>query len=281
MKWVHKIIIGGVAIICTISDAMSAAWTLTAGQEKMIYQLLTYYTDSYYDTEGEEQSRDSFKKITFYNQYEYGWDDDTTIGWKLGLHYQEDVTEVTIADTTPITIDEKGYGLAFDMFVRQRLYQDKHHTIAVQPLLHIPTVSYLSTGRMHEGSWAVEGRVLHGYTHNLGGYDIFAGTEIATRLYTEVQDTAQHVDVTIGMHLNRKNMIIAQLFNSWNERSLASLSVFPTVTTDATYDLTKAQLSYVRRITDDMQLSLGGFYNIAGHNTGGGGGMSLSLWQAF
>jgi hypothetical protein len=114
-------IYGVVALICLFPEiCLAAAWTLKPGQWE-IYREITYYsTDEFWDNRGQSLPQDRYTKVEFANRFEYGVQQDLTIG--------ADIRFAAVQSTSFINANTQLTGWNFGisdprLYARQRLHQ--------------------------------------------------------------------------------------------------------------------------------------------------------------
>lgn len=277
MNYTARRYLGSVFIVSAFlfisHKASSAAWTLPEQAQQAIHSVHSYFMHHYFDSESERKDRDLFYKLEYSVLYEKGYNPQTTIGIKHYLQY--------IHDKSPSLSPQLLMASSADIFLRRRLYQNKSHAVSFQPLITLPALYSHTHYAIDRSYMAVEARMLHVYSFQLNSYDSYINTELAYRYHPYTSLGSMQLDMTLGIHLSSRHMLLAQSFSSFDtqpEHFIVSLSDSDAPTD---YDLHKLQLSYVFPITSSSRAQLGGFVHAYGRNTGGGGGLVFSLWKPF
>ena len=119
----------------------------------------------------------------------------------------------------------------------------------------------------------VEARLLYGTGFRLLGRDGFADIEAAQRWITRPRPDETVLDITAGLWIGTKTMVMLQNFNT-----ISAGDAVPPYTYFRTH---KIELSLVRNVTRHWSVQIGGFISPAGQNSLVEQGASLALWRNF
>lgn len=265
--------------LCAIMTPLpaSAAWLRAKGEWFTAQTLYAYQTDEFFDVNGQRQSQPEFRKYEWNAYMEYGWSKNTTIGANLFLHQLEN--ETATSNT------ERNIGLAdSEFFFRRNLWSgtigDLPTRLSIQPLIKLPS-AYLDGGNPRSGTdnFDAELRLQYGVSFPALNRWHFSTTDIAYRKrFGEWRDQLK-VDTTLGLSITDNWTVLGQL----NVIQRVEGSSFP-ASSSATvndYDLTKAQLSVVRKLNDETRVQFGAYRHLYARNTGGGEGLLFSIWREF
>lgn len=273
--------------LCAVPlSGTQAAWTLDEGKWFAADSVSYYNTDHFIDDSGQHNRQPRFSKWEWNGYYEYGWQDDLTVGANLFLHrLSADYTRYTPTSPTATHGTDANYGLAdTEFFVRQRLWQGKwmgnDAVLSLQPLVKLP--SWYSEGgnpRSGTDNFDTELRLRGGYNFALLDRTHFATLDLAYRKrFGEWRDQFKS-DVTLGFQLNDAFTLLLQSFITQRLEGTARDTFVSGVVND--YDLMKAQASLVYRLTPATRIQIGGFTHAYARNTGDGEGVLFSLWRDF
>lgn len=119
----------------------------------------------------------------------------------------------------------------------------------------------------------VEARLLYGTSFKLFHLDGFADIEAAQRWVTHPRPDETALDLTAGLWLGTKTMVMLQNFNV-----ISGGDAGPPYTYFRTH---KIEVSVVRHLWRSWSVQLGGFISPAGQNSLVEQGASLALWRRF
>lgn len=264
----------------------SAAWTREQGAWFTAQSFSSYRTNRFITVDDRRIAQPTFIKREWNSYAEYGWRDDTTLGFNLFLHRLEsDRGQYNPILSRMEIIRDDNYGLAdSEVFIRQKLWQGTvfgHDArLAVQPLLKLPSL-YLEGGPPRSGTDTFDGelRLQGGMTFPLLARHHFAAMDIAYRKRGGNWRDQIKADTTLGLQLSDDFMFLSQLHVT--KRAQGTSHAANTSDTVNDYDLWKAQLSLVYRLNATTRLQMGGFRHIHARNTGDGDGIVFSIWREF
>jgi hypothetical protein len=174
----------------------------------------------------------------------------------------------TWADETPV----RARDASFEGGVRYRI-TDRIGVLSLQSSYKEAGPFDLSNSIGLDPARIVEARVLYGTNFKLWGRDCFADIEAAQRWVTHPRPDETVLDLTAGVWLGGKTMIMLQNFNVVSGGD----AEFP-----YTYFRThKVELSVVRHLWGNWSVQLGGFVSPLGQNSLVEQGASLALWDRF
>lgn len=275
-----------VLLLATLPFDAQAAWTQDKGKWFAANTVSHYNTNRFVDESGQRNRQPRFSKWEWNGYYEYGWQEDLTIGANLFLHrLSADYAHYTPSSPTAANGTEVNYGLAdTEFFFRQRLWQGQwignDAVLSVQPLIKLP--SWYNQGGNPRGgtdNFDTELRLRGGYNFSLFERTHFALLDLAYRKrFGEWRDQLKS-DMTLGFQLNDSFTLLVQNFITQRLEGTARDTSVSGAVND--YDLLKAQVSLVYRLTPATRIQIGGFTHARARNTGDGEGVLLSLWREF
>ena len=253
------------------SHAFAAAWTQEAGHSQFIYSHPYYNAGSFFDAGGHRQPQGTFVKHEENLYAEYGLRDGLTVGGSLSFNELRQKTPTGSITATGFTDPE--------LFIRKRLWRNDHSVFSLQPLVKVPLPhgdGALSLGTEQPDA---ELRALYGYGVEAGGLQHFADVEAAYRVRGGAPSDELHLDATLGLRPRPDILVLGQAFSTFSVNAPTNPALNLASCSD--YDLVKLQLSAVKTFHERYAVQAGVFDNIAGKNTGAGGGAMISLWVSF
>jgi hypothetical protein len=124
-----------------------------------------------------------------------------------------------------------------------------------------------------ESARQFEIRALYGTNFDLFGKTAFADLELGQRFIAGARPGETPIDVSVGLHITRHTMILAQSFNV-----IAGGDSKPPY---GYYRSHKVQLSVVQHLWKHLSLQVGGFVSPLGQNALKEQGLSIALWDSF
>jgi hypothetical protein len=178
------------------------------------------------------------------------------------------MANATWANETPV----RARDASFEGGVRYRI-TDRIGVLSLQSSYKEAGPFDLSNSIGLDAARIVEARLLYGTNFKLFGRDGFADIEAAQRWVTHPRPDEAVLDLTAGVWLGSKTMVMLQNFNVISGGD----AEFP-----YTYFRThKIELSVVRRLWGRWSVQLGGFVSPFGQNSLVEQGASLALWTRF
>jgi protein XagA len=250
--------------------ALAGAWTLPADDWQLITTGNYYTSDTYVNPQGDSQSQPRYSKWELSPYFEYGLEEDLTLGASAAL--------VTVKGFNPNTgTRDENTGLAdLAFFARQRLWQDDHSVLSLQPWFKFPS-QYSEDRLPRSGSeeYEAELRLLGGTSFEYYGQQHFANLETAYRRRFGDPDDQLLIDATLGMRLDERWTVMPQIFTT---TGLSGAGGGFTQSGADDYHLVKGQLSAVYDLDDTFSLQGGYYRDLRARNTGEGDGFLFSLW---
>ena len=166
--------------------------------------------------------------------------------------------------------------------LRYRLSPPETQTVwSVQGLVKLPVTSSSGTPELGNDQTDVEARLLVGRGFSVGTSSGFWNIEGAYRFRSEAPADEIRLDATLGYNLSPRWLVLGQIFTIRGLRNGSPIEVRGNPTIDPNFDLYKAQLSVVYRVGPMLRVQAGYLHDLAGRNTGAGGGVLLSFWLSF
>lgn len=268
-------VFGGIAIpgflvfwvVVALGPSASAAWTEARGHGLAISTFSFYLADRQFDLKGRGSRRPPYRQEEARLYLVYGLRDWVTLGVDTAVRRARD--RAPSSEDEPINWHDGAF------FARVRLRQWERSVLSVQPLVRVPGPNAVRgmLGRETDAPEA-ELRLLYGRSFTLFGRDGFGVAEAAYRRRFGPATDQARFDVTLGLRPFRRFLVLAQSFNTIS----TGLSGEPGA---PDYDIYKAQVSFVRDLTDRLAVQLGGYVEYAGRNVGAGQAGFLALWFRF
>jgi hypothetical protein len=203
-----------------------------------------------------------YNKFEFQGLFEYGVSDRFTAIVGPGLQHI-DIAAPTSARRTGLGYTELGG--------RYRFAAGSNWVASGQAIVRVP-------GTFDTGNPAAVGyngieydlRGLLGYSFAIGGWPAFLDLQVAQRFRTNGPPDEFRADLTLGVQVRPRWLVLAQMFNVVSEGSRQPL--FPS------YDYTKIQLGVVHNLTQQWALHAGAFTTITGRSALQENGLVVGLW---
>ena len=252
-------------------SAQAGAWLQEEDQGEINLNYSYFSSDESFDASGNKQNGNFFSKNELNPYFEYGVDEDLTIGGSLS--FQSIATLSAVTDTDNLTFSY------FDIFARTYLVENDDFVISIEPRAHVPVNSDAALNP--EGDDIIpELKLAFGAPFQL--FDQYSFIDIAGTYRLRDEDTLNNelkdmikLEGTIGLKLEKDIMLLGQVFH---EQSLGRKTAD---NTPGNYDLTKLQASVAYDYWETVFIQLGAFSHVDGVNTSAGEGALFSLWWKF
>lgn len=255
-----RVVRGGVLILAMLLAATAAhagAWTLGEGH----WQVFTATTESSaaasFDAHGRPDTPTGFSKLLVQNCLEYGVTGYLTLFATPGYAMAHAQPFAAVSSTSI----EAGARLLLDGRDGKLSLQGSYKTAGA---FDLSVSANRASGRQ------IELRLLYGTSFKLLGRDGFADLQVAQRWITQPRPNETPVDLTLGLWLNKRWMVMAQSFNI-----VSAGDAKPPYTY---YRSHKLELSLVQKLSRHWSLQVGAFYSPAGQNALVEHGVQVSLW---
>lgn len=250
------------ALLLPVGPALAGAWPQAAGTMEVIAGASYSESDSGFD--GRVGGPDpKFRKLEISPLVSWGLDGATTLGFQPSWQSLK-------ADNAGGGSD-KGAGLADAEFaIRRTLWQEGADIVAVQPLIRVP-LGYDRGDQPPLGSGRVDAEMRALYGHGFDGG--FFDAQVGYRTRGGPAADEMRLDLSLGWRPDADWLLLAQSFNA--------VSVGTPGAGYGDVRRYKAQLSAVRRLTDDVSLQVGLSKAIGGRNAGGERMALVALWWTF
>jgi hypothetical protein len=255
------------AVSCV--QAHAGAWTLKKHHWQIISDFEVARASFGYDAHARPHAPIKFDKTYSRTFAEWGWNDRLTL--VVAPEYSTAVSAWN--GGAPVTAIDMG----LEGGARYRL-SDAFGVLSLQATLkyagpfdlsHGPIQKYDSNGR--GATRSEEARLLYGTSYKLFGRDGFVDAEAAERFITAPRPNETAIDLTAGLWLGSKTMVMAQSFNTISGGDAQAPFTY--------FRENKLELSVVRCLTERWSVQLGVYAAPAGQNTVAEQGIALSIWS--
>lgn len=241
--------------------ARAGAWTQERGQWQLISTIGISQSARSFDSHGAAIVPDASRREMAQTYTQYGWRDGITFFAQ---------TDTVYARTQTGSGVDNGLGGG----VRLRLFHDDNSVVSVEiggrsAGAYNFSVSASSDQPGDDG----EVRLLYGTGFAWRGMNAFADAEIGRRFMAGTRPGEMPIDLTAGLWLDAKTMVMLQSFNLVEQgKAVPPYSYFRSH---------KIQLSAVRSLSARYQLQLGAYFSPGGQTALDEQGLCLSLWTRF
>lgn len=263
-----------IVVLCIPNFAHAGPWLQKEGEGEVNLNYSFFYSDKSYDNNGKKVAATAFVKHEFNPYFEYGVDDDLTIGGALSFQALTNDGSTILNPASVQKFDELQLSY-FDIFARTPIFEGEEYIFSLQPGFRYPINSDASINP--EGSDIIpEIKILGGYGFKLfDQYSYVDGS--ANYRYRDINDLKDMLKLegTIGLKLHKNYLLIGQAFyeKSLNRQRADMRS--------GNYDATKLQLSLAYDYWETVFMQAGYYKTIDGVNTSYGDGVIFSIWYKF
>jgi protein XagA len=266
-----------VAVLILCSGRVNAgAWTPERGHGQIIFTSSFFQTGNSFGASGGSQPfgyNGKFRQINFNPYFEY----------ELARRYT-----LIVNANAPLLKFWNSYGASssaglgdMEVGIKRRL-NSVESPWAVSGQLSVMFPAYSARRNPAPGNHQedIETRLSIGHGRAWSGHQIFWDAEAAYRYRYGPPADQFRADLTGGLNLNRRLMLMTQLFAI---KSLLNGSAFSTTNPNAQsdFDLYKGQVSLVTSVTRGLRIQVGWNDAFSGRNTGGGHTAILAVWKTF
>jgi hypothetical protein len=266
-----KFVLSGILLLsgAALTDgARAAAWTVPRGHWQSFTSAIYSNASRSYDSSGNANWPETFQRILFTTDTEYGLTNRAT------LFVRTETAYVHVHDAvTPSTT-------AFDNAVEG----GARWRIARGVLADYDVLSVEASGRKagafnfaysadaHNGGEDAGFRLLYGRGFRLGKRAGFVDLQAGYRFLSAPRPDQTVIDLTAGLWLNRRWMVMTQSFNVVSSAAAPPYRFFRTH---------KVEGSMVWKMTPGLSLQAGAFFSPMGINALDERGVQISLWAEF
>jgi hypothetical protein len=263
-----------IVLVCAIlflpNAAHAAAWTQPRGTWQTISGVILSDADTSFDAGGNARTPTLFERVLVTTDTEYGLTNRLTLLMRTETAYVHSRDGASPA----FTVTDN----AFEGGARFRLLRGlgilaKDDVLSVEVSARkAGAFNFAYSANATAGGEDAGLRLLYGSGFRLGGHSGFVNLEAGERWLSRPRPDQSILDLTAGLWLNRRWMVMAQSFNLVSGPATAPYVPFRTH---------KLEVSAVWQISRRFTLQAGAFFSPAGQNALDERGICLSLWSDF
>jgi hypothetical protein len=247
------------------TTAFAGAWTLEPGTGQLILTNTAMTATSLFSTGYALQPTPRYNKDEAQALIEYG-----VTNWFTAI-FTPSLQHVDIA--APFSAERSGLGYT-DFGGRARIWSDTSWVASAQVTFRIPgTYEYTNPAAIGYTDPEVDLRGLVGYSFKAWTLPSFVDVEIAQRFRIGGPPDEFRTDITLGVNVTDKWLLLAQSFNVTSEG--AGTWGF------GSFGYYKLQLSAVYAVTKSVSVQLGGYSTYWGRNALQENGLVVGAWYKF
>ncbi len=251
-------------------SVMAAAWTQPRGTWQMISGVILSDADTSFDAGGHAVTPTLFDRVLLTTDTEYGLTNRLTLLARTETAYVRTRNGASPAITATDNAFEGG---ARFRLLRGLSILAKDDVLSVEVSARkAGAFNFAYSANATAGGEDAGVRLLYGSGFRLGGHPGFVNLEAGERWLSRPRPDQSILDLTAGLWLNRRWMVMAQSFNLVSGPATAPYVPFRTH---------KLELSAVWRMSRRLTLQAGAFFSPAGRNALDERGLCLSLWSDF
>jgi len=246
--------------------AHAAAWTVPKGRWQSFTGMIYSDASRAFDAHGDASWPETFRRILLTTDTEYG------LTGRLTLFVRTETAYVHVRDA--VTPSTTAYDNAVEAGARWRIARG---ILAAYDVLSLEVsgrkagaFNFAYSADAHAGGEDAGLRLLYGRGFRLGKRDGFLDIEAGYRFLSPPRPDQTAIDLTTGLWLDRRWMVMAQSFNLVGSAATPPYRFFR---------MHKLELSAVYRIGRGWALQAGGFLSPTGINALEERGVQVSLWN--
>jgi hypothetical protein len=258
-------VILAIGLMSYATTAFAGAWTLEEGTGQLIFTNTAMTATNLFSTGYALQPAPRYNKDEAQTLIEYG-----VTNWFTAI-FTPSLQHVDIA--APFSGERSGLGYT-DLGGRARIWSDASWVASAQVTFRIPgTYDNTNPAAIGYTDPEVDLRGLVGYSFKAGTLPSFVDVEVAQRFRIGGPPDEFRADITLGIHVTDKWLLLAQSFNVTSEG--AGTWGF------GSFGYYKLQLSAVYAVTTSVSLQLGGYSTYWGRNALQENGLVVGAWYKF
>jgi hypothetical protein len=252
-------------LISHATTALAGSWTLDEGTGQLIVTGTAMQASHFFSTGSDLQPIPHYNKDEAQALVEYG-----LTNWFTAM-FAPSLQHVDIA--APFSGERSGLGYT-DLGGRARIWSDASWVVSGQMLVRIPgTYDNTNPAAIGYTDPEVDIRGLVGYSFKAGTMPAFVDVEVAQRFRIGGPPDEFRTDVTFGVNVTDKWLLLAQSFNVTSEG--AGSWGF------GSFGYYKVQMSAVYAVTTKLSVQLGGYSTYWGRNALQENGLVTGVWYKF
>jgi hypothetical protein len=250
-----------VAVALWTAAAHAGAWTLPRGHWQVFTATTQSSAELSFDNKGRPDLPANFNKLLIQNCIEYG------LTGYLTLFATPDyvLARVQHAGGAATRVSDASFEAGARL-----LLDGRHGDLSLQGSYKTAGAFDLSVSANRASGRQIELRLLYGTSFKLLGRDGFLDVQAAQRWIASPRPDETPVDLTAGLWLNKRWMVMLQSFNI-----VSAGDAKPPYTY---YRSHKLEISLVQKLSRHWSLQVGAFYSPAGQNALVERGVQVSLW---
>jgi hypothetical protein len=258
-------VILAIGLMSYATTAFAGTWTLEEGSGQLIFTNTAMTATNLFSTGYALQPAPRYNKDEAQTLFEYG-----VTNWFTAI-FTPSLQHVDIA--APFSGERSGLGYT-DLGGRARIWSDTSWVASAQVTFRIPgTYDNTNPAAIGYTDPEVDLRGLVGYSFKAGTLPSFVDVEVAQRFRIGGPPDEFRADITLGIHVTDKWLLLAQSFNVTSEG--AGTWGF------GSFGYYKLQLSAVYAVTTSVSLQLGGYSTYWGRNALQENGLVVGAWYKF
>jgi protein XagA len=245
------------------APAEAGAWTQQSGATQIILNATYSGAGTSFDSSGVADKPAAFSKLWSSIWAEYGWNDDLTL-----IVSPEFASARTATSGNEMRASDFAYGAG----ARYRL-TDSFGVLSLQAMVKTAGAFDMSVAVDDKSGEQGELRLLYGTNFSLFDHKGFFDAEIAERWVAGARPNETPVDLTLGIHVFRADILMLQSFNIISGGDARAPYTY--------YRSHKLELSWVTDLGHGISIQSGSYFSPAGQNALDEKGATLSLWFSF
>jgi hypothetical protein len=255
------------------SQVMANPWLQKPGEGIAILTALQYDTDRYFTRSGDSIAQPRFTKRELNPYVEYGWREDWTLGGSIFLH---DLSQEDASGT-----QRTNWGLGnSELFARRRVWEEGRVALSADTLVALPSAYEREEDpRAGRNDYDVAFALNGGYGFRLFEREHFSMLRAAYRYRHGLLRDQVQLEARTGVTLHEDWMLLPEMSLTLPARGISGVAT--SVAGQNDYRLLRGQISVVYQLAEATRLQTGLFRHLDGADTGGGGGVMVSIWRSF
>ena len=245
------------------ATAHADAWTMPAGEGRTIITGIYSHAGDSFDTHGHAFNANDYNQYNVYFSTEYGLTDNLTLLATPSLR------RVTVEN------GKDSFGLGYtELGARYKVADGSNFVVSLQSTVLIPGKKRDDiAAQIGSTDTQVDMRAEAGYSFKIGSLEAFTIAEGAYRLRSGDEPNEYHADFTLGLHLTKTLMLMANSYNTWSDGR--GQGIFPS------YRYSTVYAGGVYDLTDHVSVQLGGLATVSGRNALRERGVYTGFWIKF
>jgi hypothetical protein len=265
-NWPLRLVFGVLLALGLAEVAAASAWTLPKGHGQIITTTSLYRSRGGFDDQGQPVPSAQYERVEISSYVEYGLSDRLTIG-------AEPRHQWASAGSGGAQTRAQAPG-DLDLFARYHVLSHGPWTSAFQALAKFPVYSHSLVPAPGNGRREYEARFAIGRNFSVIGVSAFMDAELAYRMGTHGVADQVKSDFTIGLGPIGRFELLLKAYRTTSVGDGDGRA-------GSYYDLYKAELSGLMRVSRGVSLEFGAGRDLSGNRVGLGHSASIALWLRF